>query len=326
MASRETKSLLKPFWYASCYRVRDMSTSVNFFVEHFKMCLIHQLVDNNILYSFLISPKHGEHLKKSNHACQDSLPAALLERACLILRAATSQELAYTEKMNNGNEEPHRGFGHIAFNCNSVDESCSRLEAEGVTFRKRPNEGRMKGLAFALDPDGYYIEICGRGASRFREEFNLSQTMIRVKDPKQSIAFYRDILGMVLVREMHMSDFSNYFMASLPDEDDQSQAEPEKQRDFVHSLWNPCLELTHNHGTEKLDTFCYHNGDEPPFVGFSHMSFHVDDLMSLKQRCSNLSVKSYCSAEDQSASCEKIEIQDPDGYNIRIVARKCFSE
>lgn len=34
-------------------------------------------------------------------------------------------------------------------------------------------------------------------------------------DPEKSIAFYRDVLGMVVVREMHMSDFSNYFLACL---------------------------------------------------------------------------------------------------------------
>ena len=38
-------------------------------------------------------------------------------------------------------------------------------------------------------------------------------------DPKVSIPFYRDVLGMTLVREMHMSDFSNFFFASLNHED-----------------------------------------------------------------------------------------------------------
>jgi lactoylglutathione lyase len=33
------------------------------------------------------------------------------------------------------------------------------LLANGVAFHKKPDEGRMKGLAFALDPDGYWIEL-----------------------------------------------------------------------------------------------------------------------------------------------------------------------
>ena len=31
----------------------------------------------------------------------------------------------------------------------------AELEKAGVSFKKRPDEGRMKGLAFAYDPDGY---------------------------------------------------------------------------------------------------------------------------------------------------------------------------
>lgn len=29
----------------------------------------------------------------------------------------------------------------------------------GIEFVKRPDEGKMKGLAFIKDPDGYWIEI-----------------------------------------------------------------------------------------------------------------------------------------------------------------------
>jgi lactoylglutathione lyase len=40
-----------------------------------------------------------------------------------------------------------------------VYAACAELEAAGVRFQKRPDEGRMKGIAFALDPDGYWIEV-----------------------------------------------------------------------------------------------------------------------------------------------------------------------
>lgn len=35
-----------------------------------------------------------------------------------------------------------------------VYETSAALEAAGVQFKKKPNDGRMKGLAFAYDPDG----------------------------------------------------------------------------------------------------------------------------------------------------------------------------
>lgn len=58
-------------------------------------------------------------------------------------------------QVNNGNVEPHRGFGHIAVMTRDVYGECAALEADGVRFQKRPDEGKMKGIAFALDPDGW---------------------------------------------------------------------------------------------------------------------------------------------------------------------------
>jgi lactoylglutathione lyase len=57
-----------------------------------------------------------------------------------------------------------------------VYAACAELETAGVLFRKRPDEGRMKGLAFVLDPDGYWIEIIRRSAeSTIANKYNLAQ-------------------------------------------------------------------------------------------------------------------------------------------------------
>ena len=109
-------------------------------------------------------------------------------------------------QINNGNVEPHRGFGHLAVMTPDVYAgnyyyyyhhhhhhhhpphfvlcrltssfqllslipisyvmmnitACADLEAAGVPFQKKPDEGRMKGLAFCLSPEGYWIEIIRR--------------------------------------------------------------------------------------------------------------------------------------------------------------------
>jgi lactoylglutathione lyase len=75
------------------------------------------------------------------------------------------------KRYHPGNAEGD-GFGHIAFAVDDVYESCQELELlHGVAFKKRPDEGRMKGLAFVLDPDGrlrqHQLTDCLLGDSEF---------------------------------------------------------------------------------------------------------------------------------------------------------------
>jgi len=63
----------------------------------------------------------------------------------------------------SGNEDGRKGFGHIGFLVDDVYKACSGLEAAGYAMQKAPDGGNMKGLAFARDPDGYWVEIIKRG-------------------------------------------------------------------------------------------------------------------------------------------------------------------
>ena len=61
--------------------------------------------------------------------------------------------------VNKGNKDPHRGFGHICISVDHIQAACNRIEQAGYKFQKKLTDGRMKNIAFALDPDGYWVEI-----------------------------------------------------------------------------------------------------------------------------------------------------------------------
>jgi lactoylglutathione lyase len=61
-------------------------------------------------------------------------------------------------KYHNGNDEP-QGFGHICISVDDLDAACARFEEKKVNWKKRLTDGRMKNIAFVLDPDGYWIEV-----------------------------------------------------------------------------------------------------------------------------------------------------------------------
>lgn len=127
---------------------------------------------------------------------------------------------------------------------------------------------------------------------------------------------------MTVIREMQMSDFANFFLACLPrDSLPPVPANHADAKHFVHKLWNPCLELTWNFGTENDEHFTYHNGNTDP-VGFSHLAFLVEN------------VKAFCDEQNDDQKKHGIQmsnesmatLKDPDGYFIKLFNRGMISE
>ena len=179
----------------------------------------------------------------------------------------------------------------------------------------------MKGLAFAYDPDGYWIEIVKRAKENsIKNDFNFSQTMLRVKDAKKSIAFYEG-LGMKMVLSLKFDDFSLYYLASGVDENfDLNVLSAEEARATLGARFGPVLELTHNHGTEDDEEFKHYNGNEEGRQGFGHIGFLVDDVY---KACDTIRTMGYgFKKEPDGGSMKGLAFAyDPDGYAVEIIKR-----
>jgi lactoylglutathione lyase len=73
-------------------------------------------------------------------------------------------------KVNNGNQEPNRGFGHTCIAVDNIQAACQRIEDAGYKFQKKLSDGRMRNIAFVLDPDGYWVEVVARNDYKETED------------------------------------------------------------------------------------------------------------------------------------------------------------
>ena len=92
-----------------------------------------------------------------------------------------------------------------------------------------------------------------------RVEYRKPTSHFFAQDPKKSIPFYES-LGMTCIRENHFSDFSLYFLATLPEGTTAPASDSDEARAFCKNLFPPVLELTHNHGTETQEDFAHNTG------------------------------------------------------------------
>jgi lactoylglutathione lyase len=65
-------------------------------------------------------------------------------------------------KYHDGNAQP-QGFGHICFSVPDLDAAVKWFDDNQVVYVKRPEQGKMKDVAFIKDPDGYWIEVVEPG-------------------------------------------------------------------------------------------------------------------------------------------------------------------
>ncbi len=148
------------------------------------------------------------------------------------------------------------------------------------------------------------------------QDFVFNQTMLRIKDPQKSVAFYTDVLGMTLLERFDFPamEFTLYFMG-YP-----SEAIPADRAARVKWIFDQpaLLELTHNHGTEHDADFQHHDGNSEP-RGFGHIGISVPDVYAACERFESLGVE-FVKRPDDGNMKGLAFVKDPDGYWIEILS------
>ena len=122
----------------------------------------------------------------------------------------------------------------------------------------------------------------------------LLHTMLRVGDLDRSIAFYRDVLKMQLLRQSENAEYQ-YTLAFLGYGDESQGA---------------VIELTYNWGTDSYD-----HGN-----AFGHIAIGVDDLYgtceAIRAAGGNITRKP---GPVKGGKTEIAFVEDPDGYKIELI-------
>ncbi|KAG8934548.1 Lactoylglutathione lyase [Tulasnella sp. 418] len=132
-------------------RVKDINASIKFYTEVLGMEVISTYHNNDAKFSlYFLAYDHSE--GKDSKELKDK--ARLAREGVLELTHNHGTEDDADFKYSNGNSDPGRGFGHIAISVDNIEAACERFERLGVKFQKRLTDGKMRNIAFILDPDG----------------------------------------------------------------------------------------------------------------------------------------------------------------------------
>jgi lactoylglutathione lyase len=145
----------------SMLRVKDPKTALDFYTRVMGMRLLRKLDFPEMKFSlyFLHRPEAGV---TPPDDVGERTAWTFSQRAILELTHNWGTENDPAFKYHDGNAQP-QGFGHICFSVPDLDAAAKWFDDNQVPYVKRPDQGKMKDVAFIKDPDGYWIEIVEPG-------------------------------------------------------------------------------------------------------------------------------------------------------------------
>jgi lactoylglutathione lyase len=143
-------------------RVKDPAVALDFYTRIFGMRLLRKLDFAEMSFSlyFLHRPAEGGDAPPADTG--ERMAWTFAQRGILELTHNWGTEKDAEFKYHDGNAKP-QGFGHICFSVPDLDAAVRWLDDNGLTYVKRPEQGKMRDVAFVKDPDGYWIEIVEPG-------------------------------------------------------------------------------------------------------------------------------------------------------------------
>jgi len=138
-------------------RIKNPVVSVDFYEQVFGMTLLRKLDFPEMSFSlyFLAKLNAGE-TPPSDEG--ERTQWTFSQRGVLELTHNWGTESDADFKYHDGNAQP-QGFGHICFAVPDLNRAVAWFDEKGLDYVKRPDQGKMKNVAFVKDPDGYWIEI-----------------------------------------------------------------------------------------------------------------------------------------------------------------------
>ncbi|XP_017786240.1 PREDICTED: lactoylglutathione lyase [Nicrophorus vespilloides] len=140
------------------YRIKDPRKTVPFYTGVLGMQLLQKVDFPEMKFSLYFVGYENDADMEGELGSKERTQWTLGRKATLELTHNWGSEDDDNCKYHVGNSEP-RGFGHIGVMVPDVEKACERFEKLGVNFIKKPQDGKMKTIAFITDPDGYWIEI-----------------------------------------------------------------------------------------------------------------------------------------------------------------------
>lgn len=138
-------------------RVKDPAVSLDFYSRVLGMRVLRRLDFAEMKFSlyFLARVADGDQVPQD---AGERTAWTFAQPAVLELTHNWGTEADPAFRYHDGNAQP-QGFGHICFSVPDLLAAVAWFDQNGVPFVKRPEQGKMKDVAFIKDPDGYWIEI-----------------------------------------------------------------------------------------------------------------------------------------------------------------------